>query len=86
MTAHGFAAHELNRIRRIVEANHDAFLEAFGLSTSTSLYLASEITGYEVTDDHLRLNSADGGHYTIPLGMLGYFPPCRMRQTQMRNC
>ena len=44
-----------------------------GLSTSTNLYLASEITGYEVTEDRLHLKSADGGHYTIPLGMLGYF-------------
>ena len=47
--------------------------ERLGLTTSTDLNLASEITGYEVTDDHLRLNAADGGHYTIPLGMLGYF-------------
>ena len=44
-----------------------------GLTTSTNLYLASEITGYDVTEDHLRLNAADGGYYTIPLGMLGYF-------------
>lgn len=43
------------------------------MTTSPNLYLASEITGYEVTDDHLRLNVADGGHYTSPLGMLGYF-------------
>ena len=29
VTAHGFAARELNQIRRIVEANRDAFLEAW---------------------------------------------------------
>lgn len=43
------------------------------MSTSSSLYLSSEITRAETTDDRLHLQSADGAQYEIPLAMLGQF-------------
>ena len=43
------------------------------MSTSANLYLSSELVGYEVSEEYLYLTSADGGRYTIPLGMLGHF-------------
>lgn len=43
------------------------------MSTSTSLYLSSEITRVESVGDKLYLWSADGAQYEIPLAMLGQF-------------
>lgn len=43
------------------------------MSTSSSLYLSSEITSVEAVEDKLYLWSADGAQYEIPLAMLGQF-------------
>ena len=43
------------------------------MSTSTNLYLSSEIIGQEVVGDTLYLRLADGGRYEILLTMLGHF-------------
>lgn len=43
------------------------------MSTSSSLYLSSEITRVEAVEDKLYLWSADDAQYEIPLAMLGQF-------------
>ena len=43
------------------------------MSSSSNLYLAEKINGRRVSGEYLYLTTDQGGRYSIPLGMLGYF-------------